>query len=271
MINVLAKIRGLRVIARTSSFQFKGKSADVATIGQKLNVATVLEGSVRKVGNRIRVAVQLVDVSDSSHLWSESYDRTLDDIFAVQDDIVQSVVKQLRTTLLGDEADSGTSGQARADVAQAAKGRATDPEAHRLCLLARHLIDRNTREDTTKGIEYLKQALELDPKFALAWTTLSGAYATEGNLGWAPLAEGYGRAREAVERALALEPDLRLGLAWRDVIGSPGAGAGAWQRAAAQRGGHAGAHPRPGRGRDPELSAVTGAGSTGSNDLSPAR
>src|SRR6185369_16120209 len=143
---VLAKIRGLRVVARTSSFQFKGKSDDIATIGQKLNVATVLEGSVRKAGNRIRVSVQLVKVSDSSHLWSDTYDRMLEDIFAVQDDIARSVVKELRTALLGEEADSDASGAAKADVARAARGRGTDPEAHRLYLLARHLIDRLTRE-----------------------------------------------------------------------------------------------------------------------------
>jgi serine/threonine protein kinase/tetratricopeptide (TPR) repeat protein len=212
LLNVLSKIRGLRVVARTSSFQFKGTKDDIATIGQKLNVSTVLEGSVRKAGNRIRVAVHLVKVSDSSHLWSETYDRTLEDIFAVQDDIAQSVVKELRTTLLGKEANSDASGQAKAEVAVAAKGRGTDPEAHRLYLLARHLVDRSAaREDTAKAIEYLKQALELDPEFSLAWAELSRAYATEAGSGWAPVAEGYARAREAVERALSLEPDLPEG------------------------------------------------------------
>src|SRR6185369_16213137 len=107
---------------------------------------------------RIRVSVQLVDVSDSSHLWSESYDRTLEDIFAVQDDIAQSVVKELRTTLLGQEADSDASGRVKAEVAKAARGRGTDPEAHRLFLQARHLLDQYTRENLAKAIEYLKQA-----------------------------------------------------------------------------------------------------------------
>ena len=152
-------------------------------VGKALNVATVLEGSVRKAGNRVRISVQLVKVADSYHLWSETYDRTLDDIFAVQDDIAQSVVKELRTTLLGEEADSDASGEAKAEVAQAAKGRGTDPEAHRLYLLARHLIDRCTREDTAKAIEYLKEALERDPEFALAWAELSRAYAREADRG----------------------------------------------------------------------------------------
>ena len=101
LLNVLAKIRGLRVAARTSSFQFKGKNDDIALIGNKLNVKAVLEGSVRKAGNRMRISVQLVNVADGYHLWSETYDRTFDDIFAVQDDIAQSVVKELRATLLG--------------------------------------------------------------------------------------------------------------------------------------------------------------------------
>src|SRR6185312_10821164 len=131
--------------------------------GHKLSVATVLEGSVRKAGNRIRIAVQLVKVSDSSHLWSEIYDRELQDIFAVQDDIAHAVVKELRTTLLGEEADSRASGEVRAEVARAAKGRGTDPEAQRLYWQGRHLVDRFTREDTAHGIAYLKQALERDP------------------------------------------------------------------------------------------------------------
>jgi len=177
--NVLSKIKGLRVTARTSAFVFKGKQVSVAEIGRALNVATLLEGSVRKAGNRIRVSVQLVQVSDSSHLWSETYDRTLEDIFAVQDDIAQSVVKELRTTLLGEAPDSDASGAAKAEVAQAAKGRGTDPEAHRLYLLAKHLIDRYVREDTAKAIEYLKEAVARDPKYALAWAELGWAYSRD--------------------------------------------------------------------------------------------
>ncbi len=211
LINVLAKIRGLRVVARASSFQFKGKSEDLAAIGAKLNVATLLDGSVRKAGNRIRVTVQLIRAADSSHLWSETYDRTLDDIFAVQDDIAQSVVKELRTTLLGAQADSEASGQARAEVAQAAKGRGTDPEAHRLLLLGRNFVARMTREDSMRGVAYLRQAVELDPQFALAWATLGRAYATQESFGILPFAEVYRRSREALERALSLEPESRRG------------------------------------------------------------
>jgi len=208
LLTVLAKIKGLRVTARTSSFHFKGKDATIGEIGRALDVDTVLEGSVRKSGNRVRISVQLVSVADSSHLWSETYDRTLEDIFAVQDDIARSVVKELRTTLLGEELDSDASRQAKTEVARAMKGHGTDPEAQRLYLLARHFQGRWTREDTSKAIGYLKQALERDPEYALAWVELSAAFAREAGHGWSPVAEGYGSAREAVERALALEPDL---------------------------------------------------------------
>ena len=208
LLNVLAKIKGLRVSARASSFYFKGKDVPLAEIGKALNVATLLDGSVRKSGDRVRISVQLVQVSDGYHLWSETYDRTLDDIFAVQDDIAQSVVKELRSKLLGEEADSDGSVQAKAEVAKAAKGRGTNPEAHRLFLLGRHLVGLLTREDTAKGIGYLKRALDLDPKLALAWSELSRAYSNQAGLGWDAVADGYRRSREAAEQALALEPDL---------------------------------------------------------------
>ena len=213
LLNVLTKISGLRVIARTSSFQFKDSKEDAGTIGRKLDVAALLEGSVRKAGDRVRISVQLVRVSDSSHLWSETYDRTLDDIFAVQDDIAQSVVKELRAKLLGD--DSGVQA-AKAEVAQAAKGRGHDPEAQRLYLMALHALDRYTREDTLRGIESLKKALDLDPEFAAAWRQLGRAYASQAAQGWSSAA-GYEEARQALERALTLEPDLaeaNVALGW---------------------------------------------------------
>ncbi len=164
LLNVLAKIRGLRVAARTSSFQFKGKSEDLAVIGRKLNVATLLEGSVRKAGSRVRIAVQLVKVADGFQLWSETYDRTLEDIFAVQDDIAQSVVKELRTALLGEAPGSKASGEVRAEVAAAAKGRGTDAEAHRLFLQGRYLVNRLASQDVAAGIDYLQRAIAAGPR-----------------------------------------------------------------------------------------------------------
>jgi len=216
LLNMLAKIRGLRVAARTSAFHFKGKDTTIAEIGKALNVETVLEGSVRKAGRRVRISVHLVEVADGYHLWSQTYDRMLDDIFEVQDDIAQSVVAELRSTLLGEALDA-TRGEVRAEVAQAAKGRGTDPKAHRLYLKARHFIERFTRTDTEKAIALLEQALEWNPEFALAWAELAWARVREADSGWVSIDEGYGRARAAAEQALRLEPDLAEGhaaMAW---------------------------------------------------------
>jgi eukaryotic-like serine/threonine-protein kinase len=223
LLNVLAKIKGFRVSARASSFHFKEKDVPLREIGRALNVATVLDGSVRKAGNRVRIAVQLVKVADGYHLWSETYDRTLEDVFAVQDEIAQAVVKELRTTLLGESPDSDPGGVAKREVAKAARGRATDPEAHRLYLLARHLSDRLTREGLTKAIGYLNEALGRDPNFALAWSELGWAYGREAGYGWCPVAEGYTKAQNAIQRALALEPDLEEAwahLAWVQIYHS---------------------------------------------------
>ena len=211
LLNVLTKIPGLRVAGRTSSYQFKGRSEDLRDIGRKLNVATLLEGTVRKSGNRVRISVQLVQTSDGYHLWSQSYDRKLDDIFAVQDDIAQSVVKELRTTLLGSDPDSKAGAAARADVATAARGRGASGEAYRLLLKGRYLVNRGNHEDLTKGVGYLIEALQLEPTFAVAWADLSAAYAMEAGYGWYAIDAGNERARKAALRALELEPDLAEG------------------------------------------------------------
>ena len=208
LLNLLAKIRGLRVAARTSSFQFKGKHEDLAVIGRKLNVATLLEGSVRKAGNRVRIGVQLVKMSDGYQLWSETYDRTLDDIFAVQDEIAQAVVKELRTTLMGGTPDTDATSQVRAEVAAAAQGRGSNSEAHRLYLQARFLLDRLNQSETERAIGHLREALRLDPTYALAWVCLAQAHANQAGWGWASVDEATAAAREAVARALALAPDL---------------------------------------------------------------
>ena len=208
LLSVLTKVPGLRVAGRTSSYQFKGKNEDLREIGRKLNVATLLEGSVRKSGSRARISVQLVQASDGYHLWSQSYDRMLDDILAVQDDIAQSVVKELRTTLLGGTADSKAGAAARADVSAAARGRGASGEAYRLLLQGRYFVNRGSHPELVKGVGYLIEAIQADPTLALAWADLSGAYAMEAGYGWYPLPEGTNRARKAAERALELEPDL---------------------------------------------------------------
>jgi TolB-like protein/Tfp pilus assembly protein PilF len=208
LLNMLGKIRGLRVAARTSSFQFKGTKDDLSAIGRKLKVATLLEGSVRKVGRRVRIAVQLVKVADGYHLWSETYDRMLDDVLAVQDDIAQSVVKELRAMLLGGETDSNTINEIKSEVARAARGRSLNVEAHRLALQGRHMIERLTQEDIVRGVAYLREALRLDPNHALAWVDLSRAHLNAAGHGWEPMSEGVAAAREAASRALAIEPNL---------------------------------------------------------------
>jgi TolB-like protein/class 3 adenylate cyclase/Flp pilus assembly protein TadD len=211
LLNVLSKIRGLRVASRTSAFSFKGTRLDIPTVAQKLNVATILEGSVRKSGKRVRITAQLIQVATDSHLWSQTYDRDLEDIFAVQDDIARSVVQGLQAALLGEKANAASSAQVKAEVLAAAKGRAENAKAYALYLQGRFFADRITREDVAKGIGYFREALELDPGYALAWAELSRAYLNEAGYSWAPLESGFGQARTAAERALELEPDLAEG------------------------------------------------------------
>jgi serine/threonine protein kinase/tetratricopeptide (TPR) repeat protein len=211
LLSVLAKIRGLRVAARTSSSTFKGKTVTIAEVGHALNVATVLEGSVRKSGNRVRIAVQLVKVADGYPLWSETYDRTIEDIFAVQDDIAQSVVKELRTALLGEAPDSKASGEVKAEIAAAAQGRGRNSDAQRLYLQGRYFVDRLSEADTAKGMRCLQEAITLDPENALAWVQLSHARFNQAGYGWAPVVEATQRAREAAQRAVILAPDMPEG------------------------------------------------------------
>jgi TolB-like protein/Tfp pilus assembly protein PilF len=208
LLNVLAKIRGLRVASRTSAFSFKGKDVDIPTIAQKLNVATVLEGSVRRSGKRVRITAQLIQVASDSHLWSETYDRELDDIFAVQDDIAQSVVKELRMALLGAPSETSATTAAAADVHKAALGRSDNAEAFQLYLQGKFYGERTTQADTDHAIALFKQALALDPVYALAWTGLARVYRTQAGFGFAPIDEGFERAREAAQHALQLAPDL---------------------------------------------------------------
>lgn len=217
LLNVLSKIRGLRVASRTSAFFFKGKDIDIPSVSRRLNVATVLEGSVRRSGQRIRITTQLIDAASDSHLWSETYDRTLDDILDVQADIAHAVVEELKTTLLGEHASFAASTDAKAEVQAATGGRTDDPEAYRLYLQGRFYVLRITEADVARGIGLYRQALERDPKFALAWAGLSWAYHAQAGHGWLPVAEGMGQARDAAQRALALAPDLAEGhvaLAW---------------------------------------------------------
>ncbi len=199
LLNLLAKIPELKVIGRTSSFQFKGKNEDLRVIGQKLNVAHLLEGSVRKSGNRIRLTAQLIRADDGSHLWSETYDRTLDDIFAVQDEIAGEVVRALKLTLLGD--------------ALPATSRTGDGEAHALYLQGRYFADRRGPGDHKRAIDYFEQALARDPNFAMAWVELSAARTNNAQAMGVDMAAQLQQAREEARRAVEVDPQLPDGYA----------------------------------------------------------
>ena len=211
LLNVLSKIRGFRVAARTSAFSFKGKQATITDIGEALNVASVLEGSIRTAGNRVRISVQLINVADGYHIWSETYDRMMDDIFAVQDDIAQSVVEELRARLLGEKPGADTIAMVEEEVAEAVKGRAANPEAQRLMLLGRYFLDRTNPDDARKAISFFREALDLDSEYALGWAELGRTHAVQAGKSWVPVDQGYADARRATERALELEPDLADG------------------------------------------------------------
>jgi len=191
LLNLLAKIPELHVAARTSSFSFKGQNLEVTEIADRLNVAHVLEGSVRKSGNQVRITAQLIRADDGFHMWSETWDRTLDDIFAIQDEIAADVVAQLQVTLLG----------AAPTVAE------TDPEAYALFLQARQLSRQRTAEGFERSIALHEQALAIDPDYAAAWAGLANNYRSQADDGLRPAGEGYRLAREAANRALAIDPD----------------------------------------------------------------
>ncbi|TDJ31381.1 MAG: tetratricopeptide repeat protein [Gammaproteobacteria bacterium] len=195
LLNVLVKVKGLRVPSRTSSFAFKGEGKPIAEIAAILKVDHVLEGSVRKAGNTVRVTAQLIDVGTDTHLWSETYDRELTDIFAIQDEIANSIVRALQATL-------GT------EVPAIAESRPTESlEAYELYLRGRFFLRLREQENLRRSIELFKQAVELDPEFAQAWSGLAAAY----NVlpGYMTSDPGvYGLAREAANEALVLDGSL---------------------------------------------------------------
>ena len=191
LLNLLAEIPEFRVISRTSAFSYKGKDIDIPTIAAQLNVAHILEGSVRKDGNRVRITAQLIEASSDTHLWSETYDRTLDDIFATQEEIAAKVVDQLRVTLLG--------GIPKIEGANA--------EAYLLVLQARFQAKQFTPDTQEKSIALFEQALAIDPGYAAAWAGLSDRYMHQVNLGLLAYDDGLLLIREAAFQALALDPE----------------------------------------------------------------
>jgi adenylate cyclase len=191
LLNLLSKIPQLKVAARTSSFSFKGKGVEIPEIARQLRVANVLEGSVRRSGEQLRITAQLIRAAEGYHLWSETYDRKMDDIFKIQDEIAGEVVKELKVKLLG----------------AAPKARTTDPKAYGPYLQARELGRQQTAEAFAKSDALYRQVLEIDPRYAPAWNELARNFVNKVGMGLLPNQEGFAHAREAVEKALAIDPD----------------------------------------------------------------
>ncbi len=192
LLNLLAKIPALHVISRSSAFSFKGKSLEIPELARRLKVAHVLEGSVRKSGNRLRITAQLIDALADKHLWSENYDRSLDDIFAVQDEIAAAVVAQLKIVILG----------------PGPRSKSIHPGAHALFLQGRERARVFTRDGFDASIALFKRALDIDPEYAACWDGLAQNYINQVRGGLRPAAEGRRLALEAATRAIALEPEL---------------------------------------------------------------
>ena len=204
-ISSLSRLQELTVIGRTSSFRFKGTSDDSRTIGEKLGVYYLLEGSVRRSADRVRIAVALIKSGDGANVWSETYDRELKDIFAVQSEIAGAVAKQLKVALLGN---SGQTTQ----LAAAATPSNQNVEAYNALLQGNFYNNRNTAEDTRKAIGYYEEAIRLDPGYALAHAKLSFAARNlttgYGSIATEEISEAIAKARASAQSALALDPNL---------------------------------------------------------------
>jgi len=193
LLNLLAKIPELQVASRTSAFSFKGETTDIPTIAEKLNVAYVLEGSVRKAANRVRITAQLIKAAEDVHEWSETYDRELDDIFAIQDEIGAAVVEALKVTLLRGDAPNVS---------------ATSPEAYAQYLKGKHCYRQLDSAGLAQAEELLKQAIAIDATYAPAWNLLGMVYSRHADIGDTQWDAGYASARESIQKALELDPEF---------------------------------------------------------------
>ncbi|HEX4802309.1 MAG TPA: hypothetical protein VFV14_02295, partial [Myxococcaceae bacterium] len=209
ILNALAQVDGLRVTGRTSSFSFKGKNEDVRAIGQKLNVAHVLEGSVRKQGDRARISAQLVSVADGYNVWTQNFDRDLKDVFALQEEIAKSVVEGLKLKLIPGRSSAGK------------ERRTSSVEAYDQYLAAMEILNRYSQDEIPRAHKLLERAIALDPSYGLAWSGLSMVFALESD--WEPAPAEQRRLQQqalaAADKAVELAPDLaetwaRRGL-WR--------------------------------------------------------
>jgi TolB-like protein/DNA-binding winged helix-turn-helix (wHTH) protein/Tfp pilus assembly protein PilF len=198
LINDLAKVSGLKVVGRSSAFQFKGKNEDLREVGRKLGVANVLEGSVRRDGNHVRITAELIKADDGFQLWSQTYDREIKDIFGVEDEIAQAATEALQLKLLGGD------GQP-----VASNPRSANPEAYQTFLQAEYLSGRGrSKEDLGKALAYTDAAIKLDERYGPAWALRASVQNMMAEFGLADTTEGFRRARDDAERAIALDPTL---------------------------------------------------------------
>src|SRR5262249_45490234 len=198
LIHDLDKVSGLKVVGRSSSFQFKGKNEDLREVGRRLRVAHVLEGSVRREGNHVRITAELIKTEDGFQLWSQAYDREVKDIIAVQDDIARATTVALQLKLLG--------GNGQADVSPL---HSANPEAYQAYLQASYFVGRGTsKEDLGKALAYSDMAMKLDDKYAPAWALRASVQDMMARSNLTDTIEGFRKARNDAERAIALDPTL---------------------------------------------------------------
>lgn len=197
ILNALARVEGLLVTSRTSSFAFKGKNADIREIGRQLGVKTLLEGSVRKVGKKVRVTAQLIDTRNGYHRWSESYDRNIEDIFSVQDEIAKSITNKLKESF-----------SLIPNSQKMVKSYTNNMEAYNLYLKANYFWNRWTPHDIKKSLELLKKSIKIDPDYALSYSSLSACYVYLGAIGQLPPKDAYPLAKNYAMKALSLDETL---------------------------------------------------------------
>jgi adenylate cyclase len=196
LINAMSQVEGLHVTARTSAFQFRGKELDIREIGKKLNVNSVLEGSVRKIGNRLRVTAQLINVADGYHLWSERYDRSIKDVFTVQDEIAMAVVEKLKVELLAGEKEKVTKRYTR------------DEKAYQLYLKGRYHWNKRYPRAMLMAVDYFQQAIDRDPRYALPYVGVADVFNMLAEFGFVPPQDAYLKSRTLLQKAQEIDVSL---------------------------------------------------------------
>lgn len=192
ILNLLTKVPDLKVISRTSSFSLKGKGLDIKEIGERLHVGHILEGSIRKSGNTFRITAQLIDVNTGAHVWSETYDRQMEDIFKIQDEIATKVTEQLKVSILGTDLTSKT----------------VNPEAYNLLLQGRELKSESSSENVIKAIQLVNESIAIDSTYAPSWSTLSNLFYISGlNFVTMPMDEAMKEGKLAARKAIELDPN----------------------------------------------------------------